>query len=863
MLYSFDDYTLDAEHYELRQAGRLVRLAPRVFNLLAYLVQHPGRVVTNEELKGRVWPNSEVVGESSLANAVAQARKVLGDTGQTQRYIQTVHRRGYRFVVPVTSRPSGVEDVHGASTLDMLRPQATPALDQANAVSPLTPGPPASPSSRPHTPLSYTPVHLAEKILTSRSALEGERKQVTVLFADLKGSLELVADRDPEEAWKFLDPLRERMMEAIHRYEGTVNHFSADGMMALFGAPLAHEDHAVRACYAALTMHEVIQRYSEGLRRESGIDIQVRVGLNSGEVVVGAIGNDLHMEYTAIGHTTHLATDLAQLTPPGSLWMTAATLRLTEGYVQVKPLGPLPMQGLSSPVDVYALTGAEPTRARLQAAATRMLTPFVGRQLEIEILRQVQERVHTGHGQLVAVIGEPGMGKSRLFYEFTQAQQLPGWLILAAGDVSTYGQSTPYLPIIDLLKAYFRVQGPDDGRGMQEKVTDKLLALDETLELTLPAFHMLLDLPCEDPQWQAMDPLQRRQRTLDAVKRLLLRESQIQHVLVIVENLHWIDTETQSALDSVIETLPTARLLLLVNYRPEYQHRWGNKTYYTQLRLDPLSPAHAEELLQTLLGRDASLHPLKQGLNELAEGNPFFLEESVWTLVETKALVGERGAYRLAQALPSIQVPATVQAILAARIDRLPSEDKRLLQAAAVIGRDVPFPLLQAIAEEPEEALRRSLAHLQAAEFLYETSLFPELEYTFKHVLTHEVVYGSLLQERQRILHARILEAIERLYPDRPSERVDPLAYHALRGEVWGKALVYLRQAGAKAMAQSAYREAAACLEQALMTLPHVSEDRDTCEQAIDLRIELRNALAPLGELRRIHDYLCEAETLA
>jgi class 3 adenylate cyclase/DNA-binding winged helix-turn-helix (wHTH) protein len=502
MLYSFDDYTLDAEHYELHQAGRGVRLAARVFNLLAYLVQHPGRIVTNEELKEQLWPKREAVGESSLSNAVAQARKALGDTGQVQRYIQTVHRRGYRFVAPVTARPPGAANPPAAPILDTLQPQATPgALYPAHAVAPLALGPPASLSSRAQTPQSYTPVHLAEKILTSRNALEGERKQVTVLFADLKGSLELVADRDPEEAWKLLDPLLERLMDAVHRYEGTVNHLLSDGIMALFGAPLAHEDHAVRACYAALAMQEGIRRYSEELRRANGIDIQLQVGLNSGEVVVSAIGNDLHMEYSAIGHTTHLAARLEQLAPPGGIWMTAETLRLVEGFVQVQPLDPVRIEGLAGPVEVFELITAKPTRTWLQAAAARVLTPFVGRQPELEALSQALERASTGHGQVVAVIGEPGMGKSRLFYEFTHAHHMQGWLILEAGVVSSYEKATPYLPIIDLLKAYFQVEGPHDERGMHEKVTDKLLTLDETLRATLPAFCMLLDIPFEGPHW--------------------------------------------------------------------------------------------------------------------------------------------------------------------------------------------------------------------------------------------------------------------------------------------------------------------------------------------------------------------------
>src|SRR5262249_47791593 len=352
-------------------------------------------------------------------------------------------------------------------------------------------------------------------------------------------------------------------------------------------------------------------------------------------------------------------------------------------------------------------------------------------------------------------------------------------------------------------------------------------------------------------------------RTLDALKRVLLRESQAQPLLLVFEDLHWIDAETQALLDSLVESLPTARFLLLVNYRPEYQHGWGSKTYYTQLRLDPLPPASADAFLQALLGDDLSLAPLKRLLIARTEGNPFFLEESVRTLVETGVLGGEPGAYRLVQALPTIQVPATVQAVLAARIDRLPPEDKRLLQTAAVIGTEVPLTLLQAIAELPAEVLQRGLAHLQSAEFLYETRLFPEREYTFKHALTHEVAYGSLLLERRHVLHARIVEALEALAGDRVAEEVERLAHHALRGEVWAKAVTYCRQAGEKAMTQSAYRAAVAYYEQALSALPHLPETRETCEQAIDLRLALRSALTPSGDMERILVYLREAESLA
>jgi class 3 adenylate cyclase len=623
------------------------------------------------------------------------------------------------------------------------------------------PDPTAPPvRSQARLPLAYTPPYLAEKILTSKSILEGERKQVTVLFADLKGSMELLADRDPEEARQLLDPVLERMMAAVHRYEGTVNQVMGDGIMALFGAPIAHEDHTVRACYAALAMQGAIRTYAEEVRRTHGVTVQIRVGLNSGEVVVRAIGNDLHMDYTAVGQTTHVAARMEQLAQPGSTLLTAETLRLVEGLVRVTALGPIPVKGLDAPVEVFELVSASALRGRFPARVAGGLTRFVGRDTELAALQQLLERAGAGHGQIVAAVGEAGVGKSRLVYEFVHSHHTRGWRVLESASVS-YGKATPYFPVVDLLKRYVHVEEGDDPRTIRAKVTGQILTLDESLQETLPALLSLLDALPEDSPFLELDLPQRRQRTLDGLKRILLRESQVQPLLLVFEDLHWIDSETQALLDSLIDSLPTARLLLLVNYRPEYQHGWGSKTYYTQLRLDPLSPASAEAVLDTLLGQDPSLVPLKQLLIARTEGNPFFLEESVRTLVETGVLICEPEAYRLTQALPTIQVPATVQAVLAARIDRLPPEEKGLLQTAAVVGTEAPLPLLQAIADLPEATLHRGLAHLQTAEFLYETRLFPEQVYTFKHALTHEVAYGSLLLERRRALHARIVEALE------------------------------------------------------------------------------------------------------
>src|SRR5256712_4253092 len=490
-----------------------------------------------------------------------------------------------------------------------------------------------------------------------------------------------------------------------------------------------------------------------------------------------------------------------------------------------------------------------------------VLPSALGRDTEMEQLRRALQRADQGHGKVVAVVGEPGVGKSRLFYEFIHSHRTHGWLVLESGSVS-HGKARSYLAVIDLLRVYFKIHSDDDHRQMREKVNGKLLTLDRALEPMLHPLLALLDVPVDDAQWAALDPPQRRRRTFDAVRRILLQESRAQPLLLVFEALHWADTETQALLDRLIESLPAARLLLLVNYRREYEHSWGSKTFYSQVRLDALPPDSAAELLDALLGPGAELEPLKRVLITRTDGNPFFLEESVRTLVETKVLLGDPGAYRLAYAPTTIQVPTTVQAVLAARIDRLPPDEKRLLQCAAVIGTEVPFALLEALAEVPEEALRRQLTHLRAAEFLYETTLFPDLEYTFKHALTHEVAYDTLLHERRRVLHARIVEVIERLYPDSLTEHFERLGHHAFRGQLWEQAVRYGRQAGVKAYERSANREAATWLEQALSALGHLPEGRDTTERAIDLRFDLRRVLVPLGDFDRLFHYLREAERL-
>ncbi len=713
------------------------------------------------------------------------------------------------------------------------------------------------------SPKSYTPQHLADKILTAREALEGERKQITVLFADIRGSMELIADRDPEDAQKLLDPVIERMIEAVHRYEGTVNSVMGDGIMALFGAPLAHEDHAVRACYAALRMQETVTQYADEVQRSYGGPVTIRVGLNSGEIVIRAICNDLHMDYTVVGQTAHLAARMEQMAKPGTVLTTANTFQLAEGYVAMSPLGrPMPVKGLAGLVQTYEVTGAGAARTRLQVSAGRGLTRFVGRDIELEQLRRAQQLAGQGRGQVAAIVGEAGIGESRLVHEFVHSHHTADWLVLESNSAS-YSRSTPYLPVIELLRDYFRINAQDITPLIREKVTSRILMLDPSLQDAIPPVLDLLDVLDGSHPFRSLEPLQHRQCTYQAVTRLLLSESRVQPIIAVFEDLHWNDSLTLGLLNELIVGSQNARLLLLVSYRPEYREEWRNRPNYRQLSLSPLASESLAELLQAVLGSDPSLPTLKSFLAKRASGNPFFVEEIVRTLVDAGVLEGTRGSYHLARPLSSIEVPHTVQAVLAARIDALPAAGKRLLQEAAVIGHDVPFVLLHAICGLTEDELRRQLDTLQAAEFLYATQLFPNLQYTFKHSLTHDVTYSGVLHERRRDIHARVVDATEKLYADRLGEQAERLAYHAVGGELHEKAVHYLRQAGGKAAARSALLDARAWFEQAMGVLKELPESQVTLEQAFDVRLELRPVLRMLGEGRQMLEHLREAEALA
>jgi class 3 adenylate cyclase len=693
-------------------------------------------------------------------------------------------------------------------------------------------------------------------VLTSRVALEGERKHVTVLFADVKGSMELLAARDPEDARAVLDPVLDAMIQAVRRYGGTVNQVMGDGVMALFGAPIAVEDHAVRACYAALAMQDAVRGLAQ--RRSGGPSAAIRIGLNSGEVLVRAIGSDLHLDYTAVGETTHLAARMEQTATPDAILMTAHTYRLAEGFLDAKPLGLVSVKGLAEPVEAWRLVGARGARTRLEARAGA-LSRFVGRDAETAQAARALEAAAGGHGQVVAVVGEPGVGKSRVGHELARRALAHDRLVIETACLS-YGTSTPYLPVGGLLEALLELDAGAEPAERRARAIARLAAIDPALETAAAPILALLELPIEDAAWSALDPPQRRQRTLDALRQLLLQAARQRPLVVVVEDLQWIDAETQALLDALVDGMAAAPLALLVNYRPEYRHRWGGKSYYTQLRLDPLPAGDADALLEALLGRDASLRPLAALLRERTAGNPLFLEESVRALVETGALHGTPGHYRLVRPVPAVEVPASVQAVLAARIDRLAPDDKRLLQCAAVIGYTIPLVLLRAIAGGDDAGLRDGLGRLQAAELLYETRLYPDVEYTFKHALTHDVAYGSLLREQRRTLHAAIVGALEARGGD---EHAEALAHHARLGEDWTRAARYARLAADRAAAMCADAESVALYEQALEALGRLPDTRDTARAGIDARLALRAPLWRAGRLDRLAPVFAEVEMLA
>ena len=677
---------------------------------------------------------------------------------------------------------------------------------------------------------------------TDSEAADGERKSVTALFADIKGSTALEQDLDPEEARTIIDPALKLMIDAVRRYDGYIVQSTGDGIFALFGAPVAHEDHPQRALYSALHMQEELKRYSARLREAGNPPLEARVGANTGEVVVRSITTgEGHTEYTPIGHTANLASRIQALAPTGSIAISENTVKFVEGYFELKPLGPTKVKGVSEPVNVYEVTGLGPIRTRLQRSAGRGYTKFVGRQREMDAMEAAAERAKSGRGQIVAAMADAGTGKSRLFLEF-KAKNRSGWKVLEAFSVS-HGKAAGFLPVIDLLWSYFEISSEDDERKRREKINGKILTLDRSLEDALPYLFGLLGLSDENSQIAEVEVQTRKRRSLDAIKRILLRESLNQPLILIFEDLHWIDQGTQGLLNLLADSIGTARILMLVNYRPEYSHQWNSKTYYTQLRLDPLGKESADEMLSSLLGDGADLASLKRLIIERTEGNPFFMEETVLVLFDDGALVRDDGAVRLTKALSGLKIPPTVQAILAARIDRLTADHKDLLQTLAVIGKEFNFGLVRNVAAKSGTELEPMLSELQFGEFIYEQPAIGDIGYTFKHALTHDVAYNSVLNERRRVLHGRVGAALESIYADSLDGHIAELAHHYARSGNPDKAVKYCLRAVRQCAARGSDAEAVAQFENGLELLQKLPDDDRRAEMELDLRNAATGAL--------------------
>jgi class 3 adenylate cyclase/tetratricopeptide (TPR) repeat protein len=710
-------------------------------------------------------------------------------------------------------------------------------------------------------PLAYTPQHLAAKILTSRSALEGERKQVTVLFADVAGFTTLAEQLDPEVVHEIINRCFAGITAEVHRFEGMINQYTGDGVMALFGAPLAHEDSPRRAVHAALGIQRAIRAVAQALQAERGLSLQMRIGINTGLVVVGKIGDDLRMDYTAVGDTTNLAARLQQMAQPGSVLISAATQQRVAGFFDTRDLGELSVKG-RAPVQAFEVLGPRSHRTRFAVAVERGLTPLVGRERELATLRERFREVQAGRGQVVSIAGEAGLGKSRLVLEFrralAQASEVVTWL---EGHCISFGQASPFLPLIEQLRENFQIDEVDGEPEIIAKVEQGMRRMGE-LEASIPAIRYLLSVDPGDPAFAALDGAARRRHLFAALRALSLRGARLRPLVLVVEDLHWIDTSSEEFLTFLLDAVAGVPLLLLVTYRIGYTPPFGSRSFSTTLTLHSFSETETLTMAGQVLGTAQFPVELQTALMDKAEGVPLFIEEVTKTLLDLGVLQRDNGGYRLVKRLGEVHVPDTIQGIIMARLDRLGDDGKRTVQLASVIGRQFLVRLLARVAGLSER-LDGLLCELQALEIIYEQGLVPEPAYIFKHAVIQDVAYQSLLMQRRKALHRAVGQAIEELYPDRLEEHYVELAHHFSQGEVWEKAFTYCRQAGERALERSAHREAVGSFEQALRALGHLPEQHDTREQAIDLRLALRSALWPSSDFERILAYLREAEALA
>jgi len=720
-------------------------------------------------------------------------------------------------------------------------------------------------------PQSYTPKFLADKILTTRSSIEGERKLVTVLFADVANFTSISEKLDPEEVHQIMDGCFKILMDEIHRYEGTINQFTGDGVMALFGAPIAHEDHAQRACHAALSIQKAMKGYGNRLRSDLGIEFKLRIGLNSGHVVVGSIGDDLRMDYTAVGDTTNLASRMEEMANPDNSLVSASTYALTKDFFEFESLGKVEIKGKGALQDAYRLLKTGEVETRIEAAAVRGLSKFVGRTREMEAIKECFEKALSGSGQVVGVVGEAGVGKSRLLIELRNMLSGGDYAYLE-GRCLHYGGSMAYLPILDILRSYFDIKEADREFIIKKKIKEKIFQLDERLKTVLPPFQEILSLKVDDGAYLQLEPGEKKQRRFEAIRDLFVRISETrdlfvrisetQPLVLVVEDLHWIDRISEKFLRYLIDCLPGTHILLILLYRPEYTHPWGSKSYYSKIGVDQLSTESSAKLVAAILEGGKVVPELRELILERAGGNPLFVEELTQSLLENGSIQKKNHSYILSRRASEIEVPDTLQGIIAARIDRVEESLKRIMQVASVIGREFAFRVLETILGMQKE-LKSQLHNLQGLEFISEKQLFPELEYIFKHAFIQEVAYKSLLQKRRKELHEKIGKAIEEIYPERIEQYYELLAYHFANSDNTDKAVEYLAYANRKAIKLTAMKEAMAYFDDAIRCLDKLPDTYENRRHRISLLVNQHQVFFLLFKYRNFHDLLIQSEYIA
>jgi class 3 adenylate cyclase/tetratricopeptide (TPR) repeat protein len=710
-------------------------------------------------------------------------------------------------------------------------------------------------------PQSYTPKHLADKILTSRSSIEGARKLVTILFADVANYTSISEKLDPEEVHQIMDGCFKILMDEIHKNEGTINQFTGDGVMALFGAPVAHEDHAQRACYTALSIQKATGEYGEKIEKDTGVEFKLRIGLNSGPVIVGSIGNDLRMDYTAVGDTTNLGSRMESMARPGTTLVSGNTHKLARDFFKFKPIGKVKVKGKKKPQEAYELLKTGVVETRFKASVAKGLTKFVGRKNSMPALKEPYDKARAGSGQIIGVVGEAGVGKSRLLLEFVN-QLPPNDVTYLEGKCLQYGSSIIYMPFLEILKSYFNIKEEDREYIINKKIKEKAFALDEKLVSIIPPIQSLLSLKVVDKNYLALEPAQKREKNFEALRDLLIRASQEKPLILAVEDLHWIDKTSEEFLEYLIGWIANARIMLILLYRPEYTHQWGSKSYYTKIGLTQLGSASSRKLVQAILEEGDIAPDLEQLVLDRGGGNPLFMEELTYNLLENGTIQKKDRKYILNPKASDVQVPDTIQGIVAARMDRLEENLKRTMQVASVIGREFAFRILQTITGMREE-IKSYLFNLQGLEFIYEKSLFPELEYIFKHALTQEVAYNSLLLARRKEIHEKIGRAIEELYPHRLKEFYEILAHHYSKSDNREKAFRYLKLSGKKAMGNYSPREALRFYKKAVDTTNQQGETPKNKKKKLDVFILMIDPMAFLGFPEDSFDVLKEAEVLS